>query len=604
MKCEFCGKETDEKLKNCEHCGKELKNNSDEPSVSELIDAMPELHDELDTISKIRKRAEHRKRRVIIAILVVLLCIGGVWFGINYIGGGLKHSEPAVSDEVKVESSAISGDVVEKVLNSGFTDVKIFDVNTAKEAIDGIKSDLGITDVNTGFTLLNTISVGNDTYYRFNQTFKDISVYGGEVVIAASKDGKAIALNSRIIETDGLNSNFYVSVGSASNAINEYVNGLSDDLRVVSGTNVTSASKAVCNFEGKTYLAYVSNVSGYNANGEYVAYDAFLDASTGEGIFVRATSSYENEDSAETENAVETPKPSGVSPVAENTNMSMFIVNDKFNWNSKTKTGALEEISSEDISNGLVSAYISAAKSAVDRAYAYFADSFGYRGPDGLNGEYKVYLNANEYLDEKLPVENAIYSDGVLMFIREDMTSGSPDGNVVTHEYAHGVMSNIASLCGTRQANENAALSEGLADVFGELAEARFSGSCDWIHGNRDISNPENSGFLTCVPQTVEINDMTSCYKYSTVISHAIYQMNAGGVSASELGELTFRTVCMMNGDTDFKEWKTLTELSAGIMKESGRLSEEKFSVVKSALDNTCISAQKFYASEVEELID
>ena len=34
----------------------------------------------------------------------------------------------------------------------------------------------------------------------------------------------------------------------------------------------------------------------------------------------------------------------------------------------------------------------------MDRAYAYFKDSFGYAGLNGKNGNFKVYLNSNEYL--------------------------------------------------------------------------------------------------------------------------------------------------------------------------------------------------------------
>lgn len=615
MKCKFCGAELKDGTAFCENCGNRSNalghsTESKETSASELIDSMPELHNELDRIGEIRERAKHRKRRVIVSVLILLVCAVGVWFGMDYVTDWKQTAQP-VDGEMTSESvtSAVSGEVNETLLGNHFTSVKILDGATAEDAFDSVKTELGITNEDIGFVMKNKISVGNDTYYRFSQTFGGLRVYGGEVILQASQNGTALALNSRIIEADGLDLNAKLEAGSASNAISEYVNKLSGDYRVTGGINVTAAERVVCNFEGKTYLAYCSNVSGYNEKGEYVAYDAFVDANAGSGIYICSTAGYENDEAASepetdsgTSAAAAFAADSSLRQTAEESAMSMFIVNDKFNWNDKTKTGALEEINQTDIADGTVSAYVSETKSAVDKVYAYFAEQFGYRGLDGKNGAFKVYLNSNEYLKDKLPPEMALYSDDVLMFIREDLTEGKLNFNVAAHEYAHGVMHFIAQFDGTGALSENAAIAEGLADVFGELCEAHFAdGSADWVHGSRDLAAPGN-GFLTKLSEKAEIKDFAECYRYSTIVSHAAYQMSANGVDADELGELMFRSLCLMTRNTDFSQWRSVTEFTARSMADAGRLTEEQFAAVTAALDNTEIKGQRLYAWRVDEI--
>lgn len=622
MKCKFCGAEIKDGSDFCEACNKnrrsaESVNKTEETNAAKIIDSMPELHNELDRIGEMRERAKRRKKRVVFSMLIILVCAVGAWFGMNFFKDFEKTILPTDGEANKESvTSAVSGDVNDVFLGSNFTSVKVFDGTTAEAAIYSVKAELGITNADVGFVMKNKITVGNDTYYRFDQTFGGIKVYGGEVILAVSQNGTPIALNSRIIDTDGLNLNATLETGGASNAVSEYVNRLSENLRVTSGINVTAAEKTVCNFEGKTYLAYCSNVSGYNEKGEYVAYDAFVDASSGNGIFICGTSSYENEEAVSEDDfpAAENSAPSALSESEQNAEdaisnastseaaISMFVVNDKFNWNDKTKIGALDEISKEDIKSGNVSSYVSGTKSAVEKVYDYFADSFGYKGLDGKNGAFKVYLNSNEYLEDKLPPDSALYSDDVLMFIREDLTTGELDLNVATHEYAHGVIYNIAHFDGTGSLSENAAIAEGLADVFGELCEAYYAGgTADWVHGSRNLASPE-SGFLTELSEKAEIKDIDECYRYATIVSHAAYRMAANGVDNDRLCELMFRSLCLMTKGTDFSGWRSVTEFTAKRMSDEGRMTDEQFSAVIAALDNTKVKGQHLYATQVEEI--
>ncbi len=605
MNCKFCGGELEAGQNICQHCGKE------QTDTSKIIDAMPELHDELDRIGEMREKRKHRKRRVVLALFLILICAAGVWFGIRYFGGDY-HARPADAEVKTSADSGTPGEVNGKLLGSGFTNVLILDEATAKDALDSMKTELGISDPKTDFVLKSKISVGANTFYRFGQTWNGLTVSGGEVILASSKNGNPIALNSRWIDTNGLDASAVLDAGAASNAVSEYVNKMAEDYHVTEGASVSAVSKVVCNFEGKTYLAYCANVSGYNEKGEYVAYDAFVDAKSGGGIYISDTAGYENEAAGseeahsgeatqDGENAALSPD-SSLPPSAAGAAMSMFMVNDKFNWNDKTKASAADEINKADLASGAVSAYVSGTKLVVDKAYAYFADSFGYKGLDGNNGSFRVYLNANEYLKDRLPPEKALAGPDMLMFIQEDLTSGGPNANVAAHEYAHGVMFNIAQFDGTRAKSENAAVAEGLADVFGELAEAHFAaGDADWVHSDRNLAVPA-SGYFTKLSLPAEINSLADCYHYSTVVSHAVYEMYANRVDADALGELCFQSLCFMTNGSGFSQWRTITEYFAKAMADAGRLSQEQFAAVTAALDSTGIKGERLYARQVSAI--
>lgn len=615
MKCKFCGEELKDGANYCENCGKEQSHvasenmkQAEKTVASKIMDSMPELHNELDRIGEMREKRKRRNRRIIFALILILLCVAGVWFGMHYFSGPDRNAQPAGGEMQEPATSGVPGEVNALIMSEGFSQVQIFDEDTALDAIESVKSSFGITDTKVSFTLSNKITVGDDTFYRFGQTYDGIAVSGGEIVVMAAEDGTPLALNGRVVETDGLDVDAELSSGAASNAISEYVNKMAADYNVKEGVNLTDVEKVVCNFQGFTYLAYTANVSGYNENGEYTAFDVFIDADTGAGIFVRDTASYENEseeEPAQEQEQSEIPQEEVFEAPVLDSQSVIYSVNDKFNWNDETMTSALDEIRKEDIEAGAVSDFVSVTKTAVDKAYTYFAENFGYQGFVGKDGKRKVYLNPNEYLEDDLPPDSALYTNGIIMFIQEDLTSGELDFNTAVHEYAHGVIDSVANLDGTRAKTENAAIAEGYADVFAELAEAyyRADKSADWVHGERNMTDPQG-GYFAKIPEKIEIATLNDCYLYSTILSHAVYQMNANGVDVDALGELMFKSMCLLTEGSDFSQWRSVTEFMARNMANTGRMTEEQFAAVTAALDNTGIKGERLYAKQVDAIAD
>lgn len=576
MKCRFCGKKIKKNSNVCSKCGKEVTEGLD---TNELIDALPELHDEFDNISKIQakekkriekkeKRAKNKTKRIVVAIIVIVTILGGVLGG--YLYYEQKETERKAQEEQALITSAVDSLIEKSFISSGFTNDVVTDSAAAKAVIAHQSGIFSFVDANTEFELSNELKIGSSTVYRFSQKYNHIPVYGGEMVLMADASGNVIGLNGVYVPTKGLTTFYKLDEGTASTAITEYVNSL-ENFAVVSGINITDVKKSIINTNEKAYIAYSANVSGYNTSSEYIAYDVFVDGLNGEGLCVSVTSSFENGASV-TEDEIE-----------DSYIYKMATASDKFNWNDDKMEIAKDPISIKDITSGNASAYVTSVKGAVDSAYNYFSNTFGYKGISGKGESFLVFINPNEYVEEDLPTEKALYTNGKLMFFREDLTNGDIDYNTVMHEYAHGVMHNIVGFRGTMDFSENSAIAEGLADVFSELAEATITGSADWVHADRVLCEPQG-GYLSFVPAQISINTVSDCYNYSTIVSHLAWKISQIVPDISLQNELWFKTMCFMTKNTDFSELSSIINAVISNMYNEYKLTDVSYNQISENL--------------------
>ena len=615
MKCKFCGKRYKKHDTHCPKCGRDV---NDELTTDDLIDAMGEIHNEMGKIGKMREMRKRRIRRFFLTVFVIALCVGAGLYTMHYFGGELKFptKEVTVEEPEPVVAAGVAGERVDKFLGAGFSGVSITDENSAQTALESMFSDLGMTGEEMTFRLEHKIAVDKDTFYRFSQVVNGVDVYGGEAVVVAGNDGTPLALRSSLVQTSGLDFTAEMESGKATTAISEYIDKMVDDYRVKSGIQISQAEKIICNFEGRTYLAYTANVSGYNVKNTYVAYDVFVDADTGAGIFVSDTGSFvegeEGEEGEETEapavdetataeaEKAEKAEKAAIAQSASPAEYTISTVNDRYNWNDESKTASREEISKADIEAGNVTPYVTDVKFGVDKAYAYFANRFEWRAFDGQNAPFFVYLNANEYVKDQLPPEKALYAGNKMMLIETSMATAQADPNIIAHEYTHGVMYHLAHLSGTTAKTENAAIAEGLADIFAELMEGDAP---DWMHGSRNLALKE-VGYFTEYPQDAGVKSISDAYAYGHILSHAAHRMYSEGIGTQKLGELYFRTLCMMTKTSTLSDFRTALELSAKHMELNGILSDVQFKIAVNAMEATKIPAVRLYQSEVESIYD
>ncbi|MHB1319731.1 MAG: M4 family metallopeptidase, partial [Anaerolineae bacterium] len=105
----------------------------------------------------------------------------------------------------------------------------------------------------------------------------------------------------------------------------------------------------------------------------------------------------------------------------------------------------------------------------INQTYWWYRTNLGLWSYDGADSEIQVYIHVGN------PWANAHY-----LISGECIEFGdgwAQVGDVLTHEYTHGVVEHLSNLV---YSNESGALNESFADVFGELVQG---GESNWIHG-------------------------------------------------------------------------------------------------------------------------
>ncbi len=149
------------------------------------------------------------------------------------------------------------------------------------------------------------------------------------------------------------------------------------------------------------------------------------------------------------------------------------------------------------------------------------------------------------------------------------------------HEYCHVIQFSLID--NLQLTGEIRSILEGMSDIYGEIIEARVThNEPDWQHtsliekNTRNILEPrQNKNALTLSDWDEEgIVNHNEDYYYSTLISHTGYLMwngidgnEAKRISLDDLAKLWYRAMLMMPSDCDFTGCRQLVELAATSME-------------------------------------
>jgi Zn-dependent metalloprotease len=159
-------------------------------------------------------------------------------------------------------------------------------------------------------------------------------------------------------------------------------------------------------------------------------------------------------------------------------------------------------------------------------------------------------------------------------------------------------MFNIVGFAGTNSCTENAAIAEGLADVFAELAEAKKKGTApDWMHGERNMYTP-GEGYHISTDEAPTISTVNECYQYSTIVSHMAAFMSNYTSSTSVQNEFWFKAMCLMTKNTDFAEFQKIMNIVTAEMYENGRFTDSQYSSIITGIEMTGLSEEDLYSEE------
>ena len=233
-----------------------------------------------------------------------------------------------------------------------------------------------------------------------------------------------------------------------------------------------------------------------------------------------------------------------------------------------------------------------AAMSYAAYSYDFYSDIFGRNGFDNKGGFTSILFDTTH--PDACSWNNIFEwaSNGAYSYLTS-IEVGTEQGmayDVIGHEYTHSVEQSTSSMLCER---ESGAVMEGLSDIFGELIEdyannatsgnPTLTGSCDWKHESRNISNPEKSKCPAVYKgkywkETAEFPNEGNNYGYihnnSTVISHMAYLLSNGMNGASycealnnrQIAELYYRTIFMLPVCCSFNQFGRMLLRSAELM--------------------------------------
>ena len=259
-----------------------------------------------------------------------------------------------------------------------------------------------------------------------------------------------------------------------------------------------------------------------------------------------------------------------------------------------------------------------AAMSYAAYSYDFYSDIFGRNGFDNKGGFTSILFDTTH--PDACSWNNIFEwaSNGAYSYLTS-IEVGTEQGmayDVIGHEYTHSVEQSTSSMLCER---ESGAVMEGLSDIFGELIEdyannatsgnPTLTGSCDWKHESRNISNPEKSKCPAVYKgkywkETAEFPNEGNNYGYihnnSTVISHMAYLLSNGMNGASycealnnrQIAELYYRTIFMLPVCCSFNQFGRMLLRSVELMYERELLNAKQFTCVLAALNNSGIGVQ------------
>ncbi len=199
-------------------------------------------------------------------------------------------------------------------------------------------------------------------------------------------------------------------------------------------------------------------------------------------------------------------------------------------------------INSNNPNAGFLPDAVSAAYN-LSNTYDYYLERHQRNSLDGKGGDMKALVRV------KNNFQNAFWSGDAMFF--GDGLPFAASLDVVAHELTHGVIQHSANLV---YQNQSGALNEALADIFGEMVEARQNGGKnDWLLGTNvgeiarsmirpeDHRQPSHMNNYQHLPNT-EDGDNGGVHINSGIINHAYY-LFAQNVGVNDAEKIFYRAL-------------------------------------------------------------
>lgn len=523
-------------------------------------------------------------------------------------------------------------------LTGKFTDEKITNSDEAIKAAQNAASQLGLQTATDELSLLKEDTVGELTYYRLQQNYQGIPVYGKTIVVVVDKNGEAKGITSNAIEVNSIQTFPKVSADGLEKIIGSKLNIKDSNLEDEEGLEEPNDSVLLTIFEkekGNCLLAYIVSIG---------VKEIIVNAETGEielskSIIVPDSVECYNGDGSKNFNGyylVSTKKYQAYDS-ARNIyfytllgNDSMVSTNDaELMKSTDVYFGNSDEEKTKEYDKGVE--FIESINQVFDyyhqvfndnayaKLYAYFNDGYD-NGNNGLGGGKWISRSKGKGFGIVSIGSGYDYSSCLDLF---------------GHEYTHVVTRSHVDWASiddqTKYGDEPGAINEGYSDIFGEIIEGFYNNNQepDWKHGKRVISDPMSQGYPAKIGdkkyklydvegieekqykmQTTGKSLTDYSHGFSTIVSHAAYLMHTGvnggaTLDMSQLSKLWYNTMLILPSDCSFSLLRQYMEITAENLNytvEQKECVSLAFETVGIKSNNT--DAQKYDVSSEVEVFD
>ena len=427
------------------------------------------------------------------------------------------------------------------LIDGKYTNKQVTSYQTAIASLCDVNAVMGIENPTREFVGESINEYDGSRFYKLQQTYNGIEVYGKQLVVTTDAYGSTQALTGNYEKLENVATTPRIDVRTAAQAAAQEL-----------GSAVTSMPETVIYALNQTpELAYVF---------EEPSCSIIISAQTGKVIDNISNIYTSNEDNWEI------PK----------------VLRDGKYWLEDTKRGIIIKGSLERENSINKNGQI--IQSVLDNASPITAPVNGGRWEgDDAEKAIKLYhflIVANDYYLKKVGIKPfSNQDDTVYGYINDGFDYGNnaysftmeQDGkfvahisigfnckinaNLIGHEYTHSVERTVSNMF---YSNESGAIMEAYSDVFGELLQEYDEGSTDWTNGSRNLNNPSLYGQPSKYKDEnyyTGKDDNGGVHHNSTVISHAMYKMHKSGmVTSDELARMMYRSLMYISSGCTFSE--------------------------------------------------
>ena len=511
-------------------------------------------------------------------------------------------------NEVDIEYNDDQTQVVD--IDGKYSDKKINNSEDAIDAIQGIRSMLGLSNAYDELGLFSSSKDSFGASYAFYQYYNNIRVYGRSVSVSSNEDKETDFLHSNIINPSvlhAIDNSTFINADEAESAAKS--NFGSDS--IIDSEKTECVIYSFDEYEDNPTVAYIVFVSGKDSSGNPVENQVIVNAKTKDIIsnisLIQDDDIVTGSGKDELGNKVSFPitftwhdwffyymfDPSTNVQVYKKELINEYRVGSEFNvWNDKQE----------------ISAYVNMIK-----IINWWKTKFNRNSLDGRGMKVDIVTHDNTYTNNAYWSSNKqrIYITDISGSIVKHTRAVADD--VITHESTHAV---LEYELGTDFAHcyENApgAINEGYADVFGCLQNNNWThgenlyNSSSLDHGNlitctRNIANPSDSHALSQGPDkmsseryidyTVDSSDNGGVHTNGFLVSHAAYLMNQHGISMDKLRNLWYQSIKLKR----YNRSSTFTDVRKALIKAAKKIhmTDQELAVIRKSFDEEEIFDEK-----------